>query len=217
MPVPFNEETLRHIAGRVRIVQDFLEQQLILENPSSYVTFRDSTIEEWEFISRLSEEADCGLLLDVNNVYVSSFNHDWDPVAYISSVPAERVVQFHLAGHSYYTTHLIDTHDNHVIDPVWQFYGLAHRMTGGASTLLEWDANIPSFPVVHQEVLKARQFMNQSFEALSESAQCCGENATTASAFPVVVDSEPLREIPDRAFEAPMIPHPLHHVVPQVE
>ena len=133
----------------------------MLENPSSYVTFQDSTMDEWEFITRMAEEADCGLLLDVNNVYVSSFNHDMDPDQFIRSLPHERIVQFHLAGHSNYTKYIIDTHDNHVIDPVWELYRTAHQLTGGVSTLLEWDANIPPFPVVHEEVLKAKQFMGE--------------------------------------------------------
>jgi uncharacterized protein (UPF0276 family) len=111
---------------------------------------------EWEFLSRVAEEADCGLLLDVNNVYVSSVNHDFDPVEYIENVPHERIVQFHLAGHTDCGTHCIDTHDGPVIDPVWELYAMARTLTGGVSTLLEWDANIPEFAVVHAEVQKAR-------------------------------------------------------------
>src|SRR5882762_9474706 len=162
LPIPLNEQTLKHVVARICIVQDFLERRLVLENPSTYVTFADSTMSEWEFISRMAEETDCGLLLDVNNVYVSSVNHDFDPAEYIRSVPHQRVVQFHLAGHTDCQTHLIDTHDNHVIDPVWELYRLAHQQTGGASTLLEWDAKIPPFPVVHAEVLKAKQYMSES-------------------------------------------------------
>ncbi|HTQ80530.1 MAG TPA: DUF692 domain-containing protein, partial [Thermoanaerobaculia bacterium] len=165
LPIPFTEETLRHVTERVRIVQDVLERPFVLENPSSYVTFTHSTMPEEEFLSRLAEKADCGLLLDVNNVYVSSFNHDLDPEAFIRGLPHERIVQFHLAGHSNYTTHLIDTHDSHVIDPVWELYRLAHRLTGGVSTLLEWDAQIPPFPVVHAEVQKAKQFMGEKLPA----------------------------------------------------
>jgi len=142
------------VVERVRIVQDVLERPLVLENPSSYVTFAHSTMPEEEFVARMAAEADCGLLLDVNNVYVSSFNHDLDPEAFLRALPPERIVQFHLAGHSDYGTHLIDTHDDHVIDPVWKLYQLAHQRTGGASTLLEWDARIPPFPVLHAEVLK---------------------------------------------------------------
>ncbi len=161
LPLPMNEETLRHVIARVGIVQDFLERPLVLENPSTYVTFAGSTLNEWEFLTKLAEETNCGLLLDVNNVYVSSVNHDFDPRQYIENVPHERVVQFHLAGHTDCRTHIIDTHDDHVIDPVWDLYRLAHQRTGGASTLLEWDAKIPEFPVVHAEVLKARRYMDQ--------------------------------------------------------
>ncbi len=160
LPIPLNEETLNHVVARIRTVQDFLERPLVLENPSTYVTFAQSTMSEWEFLTRMATEADCGLLLDVNNVYVSSVNHDFDPREYIENVPHERIVQCHLAGHTNCRTHLIDTHDDHVIDPVWELYRLAHRLTGGMSTLLEWDARIPEFPVVHDEVLKARQYMN---------------------------------------------------------
>src|SRR3990170_1480886 len=107
----------------------------------------------------MAEETGCGLLVDVNNVYVSCFNHDLDPVEFLRSIPHERVVQFHLAGHTNCRTHLIDTHDGPVIDPVWELYRLAHQLTGGVSTLLEWDASIPEFPVLHEEVQKARAHM----------------------------------------------------------
>lgn len=162
LPLPLNESTLAHVVERVRTVQDYLERPLVLENPSTYVTFADSTLSEWEFLARMAEEADCGLLLDVNNVYVSSMNHDFDPVEYIRSIPHGRVVQCHLAGHTNCVTHLIDTHDGEVVDPVWNLYRLADQLTGGVSTLLEWDARIPEFPVVHAEVLKARNYMNSA-------------------------------------------------------
>jgi uncharacterized protein len=159
LPVPLNEQTLKHVVERIRIVQDVLERPFVLENPSSYVTFAASTMPEWEFISRMAEEADCGLLLDVNNVFVSSVNHDFDPFEYVRSVPHRRVVQCHLAGHTDCGTYRIDTHDGEVINPVWSLYRLAHKLTGGISTLLEWDAKIPPFEVVHAEVLKAKNFM----------------------------------------------------------
>jgi uncharacterized protein (UPF0276 family) len=179
LPVPLNEETLAHVVGRIRTVQDVLERRLTLENPSSYLTFASSTMAEWEFLSRMAAEADCGLLLDVNNVFVSSVNHDFDPVEYIRSVPHERVVQFHLAGHTDCGTHRIDTHDSQVIDPVWELYRLAHQLTGGASTLLEWDAKIPEFPVMHAEVLKAKDYMRA---ALPQPAQPAGSSATAPRA-----------------------------------
>ena len=157
LPLPYNEESLQHVIDRVSIVQDVLERPFVLENPSSYVTFASSTMSEAEFIVRLAEEADCGLLLDINNVFVSARNHDFDPVEYLRSMPHERIVQMHLAGHTNCGTHLIDTHDGPVIDPVWELFRRAHGWTGGVSTLLEWDANIPEFPIVHQEVLKAKR------------------------------------------------------------
>jgi hypothetical protein len=170
LPIPLNEDTLRHVVARIRAVQDFLERPLVLENPSSYVTFAQSTLSEWEFLGRMADEADCGLLLDVNNVYVSSVNHDFDPGEYVAGVPHERIVQCHLAGHTDCRTHLIDTHDDHVIDPVWELYRLAHRLSGGVSTLLEWDARIPEFPVVHAEVLKARQYMDDVAPRVADDA-----------------------------------------------
>jgi uncharacterized protein (UPF0276 family) len=119
---------------------------------------------EPDFLGQMAESADCGLLLDVNNVYVSCFNHDLDPVEFLRSIPHDRVVQFHLAGHTNCGTHLIDTHDGHVVNPVWELYRLAHELTGGASTLLEWDAKIPEFDVLLSEVNKARVFKGGEFD-----------------------------------------------------
>lgn len=164
LPVPLTEETLRHVAGRVRQVQDFLERPLILENPSTYLTFTESTLEEPDFLRQLSDETGCGLLLDVNNVYVTCFNSGTDPVAYIESFPCQRVVQMHLAGHQNCGTHIIDTHDRPVLPDVWELYRLAWTRTGGASTLLEWDGNIPSFEECHAELLKATRYMDGHFE-----------------------------------------------------
>ncbi len=157
-PIPYTEESLRHLVERIRIVQDYLERPLVLENASTYVTFAESTMPEEEFIRRMAEEADCGLLLDVNNVYVSCRNHDLDPWAYLAEIPYDRVVQIHLAGHTDKGTHCIDTHNDRVIDEVWSYYAEVHRRTGGRATLLEWDADIPPFEEVHAEVLKARRF-----------------------------------------------------------
>ena len=159
LPLALNEETLRHVAGRVRTVQEVLERRLVLENPSTYLTFASDTLSEWDFLAALAEEADCGLLLDVNNVYVSSFNHGFDPLDYINAVPPDRIVQFHLAGHRHCGTHIVDTHDGRVIDPVWELYRLADRRTRGVATLLEWDSKLPAFPVLHAEALKARRYV----------------------------------------------------------
>ncbi|HKY04447.1 MAG TPA: DUF692 domain-containing protein [Blastocatellia bacterium] len=159
LPLPLNEESLRHVARRVRFVQDFLERPLVLENPSTYLRFAEDTLQECDFLAALAEETDCGLLLDVNNVYVSSVNHGFDPRDYILAIPPERIVQFHLAGHTHCGTHIVDTHDNHVTDQVWELYRVAYHRTSGCSTLLEWDSNLPEFPVLHAGVLKARAYI----------------------------------------------------------
>lgn len=159
LPVPLTEEALRHTIERVRQVQDFLEAPLVLENPSTYVEFRGSTLREWEFLSALTEEADAGLLLDVNNVYVSARNHGFDPDHYLQGLPMDRVVQLHVAGHTNHGTHLIDTHVGPVPDPVWRLLRRACELGAKAPVLLEWDADIPSFDVVHAEASKARAIL----------------------------------------------------------
>lgn len=156
LPLPLTDESLKHIATRVRTVQDFLEAPLALENPSTYVTFADSTIPEPDFLAELSREADCALLLDVNNVYVSAFNHGFDPRDYLAKIPYDRVVQMHVAGHTRHETHIIDTHIGPVTDPVWDLLGEAYVRCQGVSVLLEWDAEIPSFEETHREALRAR-------------------------------------------------------------
>jgi len=164
-PVPFTEECLRHIARRVHQVQDLLEAPLVLENPSTYLQFSGSTLSEPEFIRALLEETGAQLLLDVNNVYVNSINHGFDPRAYLRRLPLERVAQLHLAGHSVVpargphgedATHLIDTHAGPVAPEVWALFEEAVRLGARAPVLLEWDADIPPFDVVHREALRAR-------------------------------------------------------------
>jgi uncharacterized protein (UPF0276 family) len=159
LPMPYTEEALRHVRDRVRQVQDFLGAPLALENPSTYVEFAGSTMPEWEFMARLAEEADCALLLDVNNVFVSAYNHGFDPRTYLDAVPFDRVVQLHVAGHTNHGTHIVDTHVGPVIDTVWRLLGEAWRRAGGASVLLEWDAEIPSFEETHAEALRAKEFI----------------------------------------------------------
>jgi uncharacterized protein len=158
LPMPYTEEALRHTIARVREVSDRLERPLVLENPSSYVEFKASTLTEWEFLSRLAEGADCGLLLDVNNVYVSAFNHGFDPREYIAAIPADRVVQYHVAGHTNKGTHILDTHSDHALPEVWELYRQAWARTGPVATLYEWDEDIPAFEVLHQEALRAREY-----------------------------------------------------------
>jgi uncharacterized protein len=143
----------------VRMVQDYLEIPVAVENVSSYAEYHDSEMTEWEFLSEVVHAADCGILLDVNNIYVSSQNHDFDPMVYVNSIPAERVAQIHIAGHSKFEKYILDTHDHPVLDPVWKLYERAIERCGPTATLLEWDDNIPSFEEVHAEALKANRFL----------------------------------------------------------
>jgi uncharacterized protein (UPF0276 family) len=159
LPLPYTEEALRHVAARVRAVQDFLGAPLALENPSTYVEFTAGQMTEWEFLARLAEDADCAILLDVNNVFVSAFNHGFDPRDYLAAVPFDRVVQLHVAGHTHHGTHIVDSHIGPVIDDVWRLLGDAWTRSGGASVLLEWDAEIPAFEVIHAEALRAKKFI----------------------------------------------------------
>jgi hypothetical protein len=156
LPMPLTEESLRHVIDRVAQIQDFLQRPLILENPSTYIEFKQSSISEWDFLSELARETGCGLLLDVNNVYVSAYNHGFDPELYIRRLPHRSIVQIHLAGPSDCGQYLVDTHDQPVPTPVWHLYKLAQELTGGVSTLLEWDANIPDFPDLVAELHKAK-------------------------------------------------------------
>lgn len=162
LPMPYTEAALRHVVARVKQVSDALERPLVLENPSSYVEFAASSMTEWEFLARLAEDADCGLLLDVNNVYVSSFNHGFDARVYIDAIPADRVVQYHLAGHTHKGTHIIDTHSDHARPEVWELYRRAYARTGATATLYEWDEDIPELAVVIAEAEKARAFQLES-------------------------------------------------------
>jgi uncharacterized protein (UPF0276 family) len=170
LPLPYDEATLRHVAERVRQVQDFLERPLALENPSTYLAFVGSTMSEWEFLARLAETADCALLLDVNNVYVSAFNNGFDAEEYLDAIPAERVVQYHLAGHTNKGTHIVDTHSAPAIDAVWALYERACRRTGPVSTLFEWDEAIPGFDEVRAEAEKARPLRGAGREAAAHVA-----------------------------------------------
>jgi len=156
MPLPYTEEAVRHVAERVRRVQDYLGRQILLENVSSYVTYTQSAMTEWEFLGAIAEAADCLILLDVNNIYVSSNNHDFDPRAYLRGVPAARVRQFHLAGHTYNGNIIVDTHDQPIIDGVWGLYAEAVRHFGPVSTMIERDANIPPLAELMAELDQAR-------------------------------------------------------------
>jgi hypothetical protein len=156
LPLPYTEEALAHVVERVGRVQDRLGRQILVENVSSYLTFAHSVMPEWEFLAEVAERADCGILLDVNNVYVSSVNHGFDAAAYVAAMPADRIGQIHLAGHSDKGTHLLDTHDGHVVPAVWDLYRLALRRFGPISTLVEWDDRIPDWEVLCAEAECAR-------------------------------------------------------------
>ena len=157
MPLPYTEEAIRHVTGRVKQVQDYLGRRILLENVSSYVTYKQSELTEWEFLTQIAEQADCLILLDINNIYVSSFNHGFDPEDYLNGIPLERVQQFHLAGHQNCGNYIVDTHDHPVIDPVWALYGQAVRRFGPVSTMIERDDNIPPLQDLLAELNHARQ------------------------------------------------------------
>ena len=156
LPLPYTEEAIAHVAGRVGQVQDCLGRQILLENVSSYVTYTDSRISEWEFLSAVAERADCHILLDVNNVCVSAHNHGFDPLAYLDGVPPGRVRQIHLAGHSHDGSLIVDTHDHPVPDPVWALYAEAIARLGPVSTMIERDDDIPPLETLLAELAQAR-------------------------------------------------------------
>jgi hypothetical protein len=156
LPLPYTEEAITWVAGRIRQVQETLERTILIENVSSYLNFVHSTMSEWEFLSAVAEEADCGILLDINNIYVSAFNHGFEPERYIELVPIGRVVQYHLAGHSDHGAYLLDTHDHPVSPKVWSLYDQAVRRFGKVSTLVEWDDNIPEFAALEATTDEAR-------------------------------------------------------------
>jgi uncharacterized protein (UPF0276 family) len=163
LPLPFTRQAAEHVASRVREVQDFLERPFALENVSSYLTFTASTMPEWDFLSEVAEKADCGILLDCNNIYVSSRNHGFDADAYIDAVDPSRVVQMHLAGHTDKGDYLLDTHADHVNDATWELYRRALRRLGPTSVLVEWDDDIPAWDVLAAEAAEARRLRDEVF------------------------------------------------------
>ncbi len=158
LPLPYTEKVADYVAERARIVQDYLELPFALENVSSYMSYKENEMPEWEFYSRVIERANIYMMLDINNIYVSSFNHGFSTQDYIKSIPLERVIQIHLAGHTDCRNHLLDTHDNRVCDQVWDLYAQIYPLTRGVSTLLEWDDNFLSFEETCNEALKAKEF-----------------------------------------------------------
>lgn len=160
LPLPYTQEVIDYVATRARIVQDFLEVPFALENLSSYLSYQKDQMPEWEFYSAVVERADIYMMLDVNNIYVSSRNHEFDPKSYYENIPLDRVIQIHLAGHTDYGDYLLDTHDKRVCDEVWAIYGAVIAMTGPISTLLEWDDHFIPFAATCQEALRAKEYQH---------------------------------------------------------
>lgn len=155
IPLPYTEETIRHAAQRIRQAQELLERRLVIENVSSYLQYQQSALSEWDFLCAVAEEADCDILLDVNNIYVSACNHDFDPLVYLNAIPVERVREIHLAGYEDRGTHLLDTHGYPVSDAVWALYAAAIQRFGAIPTLIEWDNNVPELDTLLAEADKA--------------------------------------------------------------
>ncbi|MCK5724044.1 MAG: DUF692 domain-containing protein [Gammaproteobacteria bacterium] len=165
MPLPYTEEAIQHVAERVSQVQDYLGQQILLENVSSYVSYTDSIMSEWEFFREVTERADCKILLDINNIYVSAYNHNFDPFTYLTAMPSERVYQFHLAGHTHENNLIIDTHDHPIADPVFDLYAAAVEHFGRVSTMIERDDNIPPLQELLDELEHVKNIAENYFKA----------------------------------------------------
>lgn len=160
LPLPYNEETIKHVSNKIKQAQDFLGRQILVENASTYITYKQSDITEWEFTTAVAEESDSLILLDVNNIYVSAYNHGFDPLEYLDGVPPERVQQHHIAGHSQYDGYIIDTHDHEVVQGVWDLYAEAIKRYGEVSVMIERDDNIPELPELLAELQIARDVFN---------------------------------------------------------
>ncbi len=173
LPLPYTREAVDHVVARVRTVQDLLERRILLENVSSYVSFRDAPLTEWQFLAEIAERADCLILLDVNNIYVSAVNHGFDPLEYLNAIPPARVQQIHLAGHEDHGDYLVDTHDHPVRSAVWELYAAAVRRLGPVSTMIERDDHIPPLAELCAELEEARSVARRALaggEAIRPSA-----------------------------------------------
>ncbi|MBL7662815.1 DUF692 domain-containing protein [bacterium] len=167
LPLPYTFSAVKNTVERIKYIRDFLEVPICVENVSSYAEFNESQMTEWEFLQEVAEKADCGILLDVNNIYVSSKNHEFNVLDYLNGLDLSRVGQIHLAGHRDFGSYLLDTHDQPVCDPVWELYAELIRRIGPTNTLLEWDANIPTFEEVYQEASKAEKFLQSSLKSVA--------------------------------------------------
>ena len=161
LPLPYSEEAIDHVVDRISQVQDYLGRQILVENVSSYLTYVESGCNEWEFVSEVARRADCLILLDINNIYVSARNHGFEPMDYINAIDPGRVQQFHLAGHSDYGDYVIDTHDHEIVDPVWELYAQALQRFGAVSTMIERDDNIPPLQELVAELNTARDIAGE--------------------------------------------------------
>jgi len=170
MPLPYTEEAVEHVADRISQVQDYIGQQMLIENVSSYVSYCDSQMTEWEFLNAVVERADCLILLDINNIYVSSYNHNFDPFTYLTAMPSERVYQFHLAGHTHEDNLIIDTHDHPIADPVFELYAAAVQQFGRVSTMIERDDNIPPLSELLIELEQVRNIAEDYFKNNNKNA-----------------------------------------------
>lgn len=169
LPLPYTEEAVRHVVERVAQVQDFLGQRIALENVSSYITYQSSEMTEWEFLTAVAEESDCLILLDLNNVYVSAYNHQFDPLVYLDYLPPHRIQQLHLAGHTQCDEYIIDTHDAEVIAPVWALYQEALKRFGAISLLIERDDQIPPFETLMLELEEAKKIACDASGRISDT------------------------------------------------
>lgn len=156
LPLPYTDEAIKHVSKKIEQAQDFLGRQILVENASTYITYKQSAMTEWEFTKAVAEESDSLILLDVNNIFVSAYNHGFDPLEYLDGIPAERVQQHHLAGHSQYDGYIIDTHDNDVVEGVWELYAEAIKRYGEVSVMIERDDNIPELADIMVELQMAR-------------------------------------------------------------
>ena len=179
LPLPYNENTIKHVVDRVSQVQDFLGQRILLENLSSYVTYKNSEMTEWDFFNEIAKQADCHILLDINNIFVSAHNHNFDPEDYLKGIDVDRVMQFHLAGHSYHGEMIVDTHDHDVCDPVWSLYATALKRFGAVSTMIERDDDIPEFQQLRKELAIAEDIAAKTLSADEQVINTTDNNANS--------------------------------------
>ena len=163
LPLPYTEEAIQHCTNKIRQIQDFLGRQILVENVSSYLTYSHSAMTEWDFLTEIAKRADCLILLDINNIYVSAFNHGFDPQTYLEGIPVDRVQQFHLAGHTNNGDHIIDTHEAPIIDPVYHLYAKALDRFGQVSTMIERDDHIPPLAELLKELEQLKHIARDVF------------------------------------------------------